>query len=127
MVFVDVCRAVYDYAPQSAEELEIREGDLLFILDKAADDDWWRCKKKAASEDDDEPEGLVPNNYVEHVAPAYHARALYDYSRQTDEELSFREEAPLEVYDDTDPDWTLVGAAGEYGFAPANYIEKAAA
>jgi hypothetical protein len=51
------------------------------------------------------------------------AKALYDYTRQTDEELSFAEDAPLHVYDTTDPDWTLVGAKGEYGFAPANYIE----
>jgi hypothetical protein len=39
--------------------------------------------------------------------------------------LSFAEDAALEVYDTTDPDWTLVGAKGEFGFAPANYIELA--
>ncbi|EMC93389.1 hypothetical protein BAUCODRAFT_150723 [Baudoinia panamericana UAMH 10762] len=125
MVFLDVCRALYDYAPQSDEELEIKEGDLLFVLEKSADDDWWKCKKKATSDEDDEPEGLVPNNYVEKAQPAFQAKALYDYSKQTDEELSFREEARLQVYDDTDPDWTLVGLNGEYGFAPAIYIEKA--
>ena len=27
------------------------------------------------------------------------------------------------MYDTTDPEWTLVGLDGEYGFAPANYIE----
>lgn len=27
------------------------------------------------------------------------------------------------VYDTSDPDWTLVGLNGEYGFAPSNYIE----
>jgi hypothetical protein len=48
---------------------------------------------------------------------------LYDYSRQTDEELSFSEDAALLVYDTSDPDWTLVGYDGEFGFAPANYIE----
>ena len=53
----------------------------------------------------------------------HHAKALYDYSRQTDEELSFVEEAVLSVYDTSDPDWTLVGLDGEYGFAPSNYIE----
>ncbi|KAK4560829.1 cytoskeletal protein binding protein [Recurvomyces mirabilis] len=127
MVFVDVCRAVYDYAPQSAEELEIKEGDLLFILEKSSDDDWWKCKKKAASDDDEEPEGLVPNNYVESIQPLYKAKALYDYTRQTDEELSFRDEERLDVFDDSDPDWTLVGGNGEYGFAPAIYIEKTAA
>jgi hypothetical protein len=29
----------------------------------------------------------------------------------------------LEVFDTSDPDWILVGLDGEYGFAPANYIE----
>lgn len=29
----------------------------------------------------------------------------------------------LDVYDTTDPDWTLVGVETDYGFAPANYIE----
>ncbi len=29
----------------------------------------------------------------------------------------------LDVYDTSDPDWTLVGLDGEYGFAPSNYIE----
>ncbi|KAK5131914.1 hypothetical protein LTR08_000502 [Meristemomyces frigidus] len=127
MVFLDVCRAVYDYAPQSDEELEIKEGDLLFVLEKSSEDPWWKCKKKAASEDDDEPEGLVPDSYVEAATPLYQAKALYDYAKQTDEELSFKEETRLAVYDDTDPDWTLVGHAGEYGFAPAIYIEDAAA
>lgn len=53
------------------------------------------------------------------------AKALYDYSRQTDEELSFAEDAILDIYDTSDPEWTLVGHAGEFGFAPANYIETA--
>ena len=48
---------------------------------------------------------------------------MYDYARQTDEELSFSEDAQLAVYDISDPDWTLVGLNGEYGFVPANYIE----
>lgn len=51
------------------------------------------------------------------------ARALYEYTRQTDEELSFPEDAQLDIYDDSDPDWILVGLDGEYGFVPANYIE----
>jgi hypothetical protein len=60
---------------------------------------------------------------IEKAHPLFQARALYDYTRQTDEELSFSEEAQLEVFDTSDPDWILVGLEGEYGFAPANYIE----
>lgn len=124
MPFQDVVRALYDYPPQSDEELEIRDGDLLLVLEKSSDDDWWTCKKKATSEDEDEPEGLVPNNYVEQIQPVYQAKAMYDYASQTDEELSFTEGVQLDVYDTTDPDWTLVGNGGQYGFAPAIYLER---
>lgn len=44
-------------------------------------------------------------------------------TRQTDEEISFPEDASLEVFDTSDPDWILVGLDGDYGFAPANYID----
>jgi len=123
MGFVAICTAIYDYKPQSTGELEIEEGELLYILEKSTDDDWWKAKKKAAGDDEDEPEGLIPNNYVQDAKPTHNAKALYDYSRQTDEEVSFTEDAALDVYDISDPDWTLVGLNGDFGFAPANYIE----
>jgi len=55
----------------------------------------------------------------------YQARSIYDYNKQTDEEISFPEGATLQVFDESDEDWVLVGVNGEYGFAPANYIDKA--
>lgn len=76
MGFLGVYTAIYDYLPQAEGELELREGDLLYILEKGEEEDWWKAKKKAEREDDDEPEGLVPNNYVEEVrifkAPPQH-------------------------------------------------------
>ncbi|KAL4784229.1 hypothetical protein BJX76DRAFT_222736 [Aspergillus varians] len=123
MGFIGVYTAIYDYQPQAQGELELREGDLLCILDKGAEDDWWKAKKKADRDEEDEPEGLVPNNYVEEAKPIYTAKALYDYTRQTDEEISFSEDANLLVYDTSDEDWTLVGVNAEFGFAPSNYIE----
>ncbi|KAK4178629.1 hypothetical protein QBC36DRAFT_182208 [Triangularia setosa] len=123
MGFLGVYKALYDYTPQAEGELSITEGDVLYVLEKSADDDWWKAKKKATAEDEDEPVGLIPNNYIEEVKPEQKARALYEYTRQTDEELSFPEDAQLDVYDTTDPDWILVGYDGDFGFAPANYIE----
>lgn len=67
MGFVGVYTAVYDYQPQAQGELEIREGDLLYVLENSGDDDWWKAKKKADPEEDEEPVGLVPNNYVKEV------------------------------------------------------------
>ncbi|KAI8956978.1 hypothetical protein F5Y11DRAFT_119771 [Daldinia sp. FL1419] len=127
MGFLGVYKALYDYAPQSEGELSISEGDILYVLEKSAEDDWWKAKKKASADDEDEPVGLVPNNYVEEAPPVGQARALYEYTRQTDEELSFPEDAQLQVYDTTDPDWILVGFEKDYGFVPANYIEMGAA
>jgi len=123
MGFLGVYKAIYDYAPQSEGELQITEGDVLYVLEKSTDDDWWKAKKKADAEDDDEPVGLIPNNYIEEVDPVGQARSLYEYTRQTDEELSFPEEAQLKVFDASDEDWILVAYEGEFGFAPANYIE----
>ncbi|KAJ0311823.1 hypothetical protein COL5a_005572 [Colletotrichum fioriniae] len=147
MGFLGVYKAVYDYLPQAEGELAINDGDILYVLEKNAEDDWWKAKKKASADDEEEPEGLVPNNYVEEVGapeaapneasfdvsmliltasqaqPVAKARALFEYTRQTDEELSFPEDAVLDVYDTSDPDWILVGLDDDYGFVPANYIE----
>lgn len=68
MVFVSLCTAVYDYTPQSDSELAIKEGELIYILEKSADDDWWKAKKRAPGEAEEEPVGLIPNNYVEQVS-----------------------------------------------------------
>ena len=66
MGFLAICTALYDYQAQAEGELEIREGELLYILEKG-DDDWWKAKKRAP-EDEDEPVGLVPYNYVSKVS-----------------------------------------------------------
>ena len=68
MVFISICTAVYDYVPQGQGELPIREGELVYILEKSDDDDWWKAKKRATGEEEDEPVGLIPNNYVEEVS-----------------------------------------------------------
>ncbi|ETS86802.1 hypothetical protein PFICI_00630 [Pestalotiopsis fici W106-1] len=125
MGFLGVYKAIYDYEPQSEGELAITEGDILYLLEKDGDDDWWKAKKKANADDEDEPVGLIPNNYVEQAPIITQARALYDYTRQTDEEVSFSEDAKLQIYDNSDPDWILVGTDGDFGFAPSNYIEVA--
>lgn len=66
MGFLGVYTALYAYQPQGENELEIQEGELLYVLEKG-EDDWWKAKKKAADDEDEEPVGLVPANYVEEV------------------------------------------------------------
>ena len=68
MVFLGIYRAIYDYVPQSENEIALTEGDLLMVLEKSTEDDWWKAKKKVPGDEDEEPEGLVPNNYLEEVS-----------------------------------------------------------
>lgn len=67
MVFISLCTAIYDYTPQNDNELAIKEGELIYILEKGAEDDWWKARKRAP-EAEDEPSGLIPNNYVQEVS-----------------------------------------------------------
>lgn len=60
----------------------------------------------------------------EKVPPIGHCIALYDYDRQTSEEITFREASRITIYDKEDPDWYLVSCGTEYGFAPSNYLEE---
>jgi actin cytoskeleton-regulatory complex protein SLA1 len=76
MGFLGVYKAVYDYAPQGESELAIKEGDILYVLEKSGEDDWWRAKKRASGEDDDEPVGLIPNNYIEEVCASTYFQAV---------------------------------------------------
>ena len=45
-LFLGVYTAVYDYTARSEQELGLREGDILCIIEKPEDDDWWKAKKK---------------------------------------------------------------------------------
>ncbi len=73
MGFRGIYKAVYDYKPQGEGELDIKEGDILYVLEKSTEDDWWKAKKKATDDDDDEPTGLIPCNYIEEVSRPAHA------------------------------------------------------
>jgi hypothetical protein len=70
MVFLGIYRAIYDYEPQSDNEIALTEGDILMVLEKSSIDAWWKAKKKGRDGDEEEPEGLIPNNYIEEVCCA---------------------------------------------------------
>ncbi|CCC66907.1 hypothetical protein NCAS_0A03490 [Naumovozyma castellii] len=126
-VFLGVYKAIYDYEPQTPEELEIHEDDLLYLLEKSEVDEWWTVKKRVIGSDVVEPVGLVPSNYIEEAPAISQMKALYDYTeaQNQEEELTFHENDIFDVYDDKDPDWLLVKSrtSNEVGFIPGNYVE----
>ncbi|ODQ45166.1 hypothetical protein PICMEDRAFT_17656 [Pichia membranifaciens NRRL Y-2026] len=122
--FVGICTALYDYQAQNDEELTINENDILYLLQKSDFDDWWLVKKRVLDANAEEPQGLVPKTYIADAAPVARATALYDYTKQTEEELSFSEGTVLNVYDTSDPNWALVDInRQQFGFVPGNYIQ----
>ncbi|KAI8147064.1 hypothetical protein BJV82DRAFT_597590 [Fennellomyces sp. T-0311] len=125
MKYVSVCKALYDYKATSDEELTFNEDNILYILDKDDDPDWWKAQLKAASLDQVGPIGLVPANYIDEAEPIGKVEALYDYSAQQDEELSFKEGDIMVLYENDDPDWFIVkGKDGSIGLVPSNYIQE---
>ncbi|KAK6201102.1 SH3 domain protein [Scheffersomyces amazonensis] len=127
-LYIGVYKALYEYTAQADEELTLQPDDILYLLEKSEIDEWWKVKKRVlpvGDEEVDEPVGLVPSNYIESAPILKTATAVFDYDKQTEEELSFTEGEKFNVYDLNDPDWILVGniAQTQFGFIPSNYIE----
>lgn len=127
-LYIGVYKVLYDYEARADEELSISADDLLYLLERSDVDDWWKCKKRVVpvdNEEVEEPVGLIPATYVEPAPALKTCTALYDYDKQTEEELSFKEGETFSVFDMNDPDWLLVGDAANtsFGFVPSNYIE----
>lgn len=127
-LYIGVYSVLYAYEAQTEEELNVQPDDILYLLEKSTVDDWWKVKKRVlpvGDEEVDEPVGLVPSNYIEPAPVVNTCNALYDYTKQTEEELTFSEGDQFNIYDMNDPDWLLVGnvAGTEYGFVPSNYVQ----
>ncbi|KAI8341915.1 hypothetical protein BC941DRAFT_369299 [Chlamydoabsidia padenii] len=123
MKYTTICKALYDYEPQTDEEVSFKEDDILYILEND-DPDWWKAQLKTTSLDQVGPVGLVPSNYIDEAEPIGTVKAIFDYQAQQEEELSFHEDDILVLYENDDPDWFLVKSReGHIGLAPSNYIE----
>ncbi|ORZ23245.1 hypothetical protein BCR42DRAFT_446948 [Absidia repens] len=123
MRYLQVCVALYDYDARTPDEINIKENDTLYVIEKE-DDDWWKAEVKQVSNEEPGPIGLVPATYLEEVTPIGQVRAEYDYDAQQEEELSFSEGQDMWLLESDDPDWYLVKLNnGAIGLAPANYVQ----
>jgi len=136
-------KVLYKYDATSAEELSVKSGDVINILEPD-DGSGWIVAKIGRDE------GLVPAAYVEvqsaepasaakkgpPVAPRRSGkkpeepkkkktfRAIYDYDANSELEISIREGDLLAlVGEDKGDGWTEVEMKGNVGSVPSNYIE----
>lgn len=51
--------AVYDFDADGDDELSVKEGDKLVVIDKEGSEEWWKCRNSEGQE------GVVPASYLE--------------------------------------------------------------
>ena len=142
---LEICIAKYQYSAKRDDELDMRKGDQILVIEKE-NDGWWKgeCNGKV---------GWFPNNYVEaadtvpqseYALPAdvmagfnrngggfdqvlCKVQTLYPFSSQSNEELSFDKGILLEIIEKpkNDPDWWKAKSPqGEVGLVPRNYVQE---
>ena len=124
--------AKFAYTASRDDELSLRKGDCVEILEKEGDG-WWRGKVGGR-------EGWFPANYVEEISGAsepspppsdravvHRVVAMYSFNSGNSEELQFRKGDVMEIIDQPadDPDWWEARHQGETnsGLIPRNYVE----
>lgn len=136
--------AQYDYEKDEDNEVEFVEGDIIVEID-FVDEEWWAGKNSRTGES-----GVFPASYValegsndeeqeEEVAPVeskpaasepakpkgQSATAEYDYDKEEDNEISFKEGDVIVEIDFIDSDWWSGkhSVTGEVGVFPGNYVK----
>ncbi|XP_017464652.1 PREDICTED: cytoplasmic protein NCK1 [Rhagoletis zephyria] len=123
----------YNYQAQQPDELSLSKGTRILILEKS-NDGWWRGQNGNAV-------GWFPSNYttedcdndgeIHTYAMAENVLdivvALYSFSSNNDQELSFEKGDRLEIVDrpPSDPDWYKArNNQGHVGLVPRNYLQE---
>ncbi|CAO3669315.1 unnamed protein product [Rhizopus stolonifer] len=118
MKYVDICVALYDYRSQNDDELTFKAHDIFYIHNKETPD-WYKAQAV------DHSVGYIPSNYIEKKTPIGSVKAIYDYQAGSIEELDFKEDETMVLYEKDDPDWYLAkNQNGEFGLVPSNYVKS---
>ncbi|CAE6449426.1 unnamed protein product [Rhizoctonia solani] len=51
--------ALYDFTAQASDELSVKEGETLIVINREESEEWWKCRNMRGEE------GVVPSSYVE--------------------------------------------------------------
>lgn len=111
--------AKFKYEPRNNDELELKKGDLVYVIEKEPDG-WWkgRCGFK---------QGWFPSNYAEEPeTPNFQVVTLYPFNSSNEEELSFLKDEILDIVKQPpgDPDWWEAKKSdGTTGLVPKNYVK----
>ncbi len=116
------CLALYDYNAQEGNEISFKQGDVISNVTKP-DADWWEgtCNNKR---------GLFPGNFVQESTqndskPAATSTiigiAIYDYTAQESNELSFVTGDKITITNKIDEGWFMGECKSKTGLFPSAY------
>ncbi|CEG66778.1 hypothetical protein RMATCC62417_03301 [Rhizopus microsporus] len=109
------CKALYDYDTDQTDELSIKEGEIVRILNKD-NADWWLAEKIGQST----ASGLVPSNFLETVHLGVVVR---DYEAHDDQETSLKRGDKV-ILLENQGEWTIVEVNGKTGRVPSSCVEE---
>ncbi|KAI3659533.1 hypothetical protein MP638_005219 [Amoeboaphelidium occidentale] len=95
-----VLQALYDYSAEDGDELSFTSHSYFVSLPDSLDEGWLKVRPiSLESEQQEHPstEGIVPKNYVIQL-PSLESTILYDYDKQSPEELHVKEGQKVTVY-----------------------------
>jgi len=130
---IGVAIVKYNYTAQQPDELSLVKGSKILILEKS-NDGWWRGQSGNSAgwfpsnythEDGNEDDTLHTYAMAENVLDI--VVALYSFTSNSDQELSFEKGDRLEILDrpPSDPEWYKArNAAGQVGLVPRNYLQE---
>lgn len=122
----------YNYQAQQPDELSLTKGTRILILEKS-NDGWWRGQSGGSAgwfpsnytqEEGDGDDGIHTYAMAENVLDI--VVALYSFSSNNDQELSFEKGDRLEILDrpPADPEWYKArNGQGQIGLVPRNYLQ----
>lgn len=112
-------RTLYAYVADGPDDLSFDENVILKANPSKTDGDWWFGTVVTTGRS-----GLFPRTYVEETK-FVKAKALYTYTGNGSDELSFSEGDMITVVDDSEDVWWKVEQDGAVFLAPADYLEVA--
>ncbi|KAG8968021.1 hypothetical protein FRC03_008886 [Tulasnella sp. 419] len=110
-------RTLYAYEGQRSEDLSFAENLIINAYPSKSGDVWWYGTLVK-----DGNKGFFPNTYIQEVEKV-RARAKYAYDALNADEMTCSEGQPVDIIDQSDPDWWKTEKNGVVLVVPASYME----
>ncbi|KAK3089502.1 hypothetical protein FSP39_004125 [Pinctada imbricata] len=119
-------KALYSFTAQNPRELPFRKGDVIYLV-RQIDKNWFEGERNGRL-------GIFPKNYIEVITSIEaaqeaalqsegQARAKYNFTGQTNVELSLRKGEMITLLRRVDDNWFEGRSGGRQGIFPVAYVE----